>query len=50
MRCGISYGTRGTLWSEYQFLLMVLNHRDVARVGRELYNKRKQYEGRLYYS
>jgi hypothetical protein len=56
MRCGISYGTRGTLWSvnhpmeRIPVLLVVLNHRDVERVGREPYNKRKQCEGRLYYS
>jgi hypothetical protein len=29
---------------------VVLNHRDVERIGRELHNKRKKYEGRLYYS
>lgn len=50
MAPGAPYGVSITLWSEYQFLLVVLNHRDVERVGRELYNKRKQYEGRLYYS
>jgi hypothetical protein len=33
-----------------QFLLVVLNHRNVERIGRTLYNKHKQYEGRLYYS
>jgi hypothetical protein len=44
------YGVSITPWSEYQFLLVVLNHRNVERVGREPYNKRKQCEGRLYYS